>query len=56
MAKYTSPCDEGCSFDSFNYETNYSTCICPIVIDNKEKKIIEKFEKEINVYKNIKER
>ena len=30
VSKYKSPCDEGCSFQNFNYDTNYSTCLCPI--------------------------
>ena len=51
--KYKPPCDEGCNFLSFNYSTNYSTCICPIKIYD-EKKIMDKIIEEINENDNIK--
>ena len=44
--KYGSPCDDGCSFSSFNFETNYSTCIC--TIKNEEKTIGDKIKEELN--------
>ena len=53
IQKYKPPCDEGCSFNSFNYETNYSTCICPIKIED-DKKIIDKIVEEINEINYIK--
>ena len=44
--KIKPPCDEDCSFQSFNSETNYSTCICPIKLDkdNNEYKIESLFD------------
>ena len=48
FAKYAPPCDEGCSFISFNYDINYSTCNFPMKNDNNEKTIKEKIKEEIN--------
>ena len=46
LNKYKPPCDEGCNFLSFDKETNYSTCICPIKF-NKEKSIIDLIKEEV---------
>ena len=34
ISKYKIPCDESCTFHSFNYVTNYSTCYCPIKFED----------------------
>ena len=47
LNKYKLPCDERCDFVSFNYENNYSTCICPIKIEE-EKTITDAIMEEIN--------
>ena len=31
IKKYQKPCDDNCIFESFNYLTNYSTCLCKII-------------------------
>ena len=54
LNKYKPPCDEGCTFHSFNYETNYSTCICPIKLEDDldiKEKIYEEFKE--NEYINL---
>jgi hypothetical protein len=43
IEKYKYPCDENCTFLSFNYDTYYSTCKCQIKSDEKtiKDKLIE---------------
>ena len=51
--KYKHSCDDECTFQSFNYSTNYSTCICPIKVDNEEINIKDTILKKINEYEYI---
>ena len=52
--KYKAPCDDDCIFQSFNYTTNYSTCLCQIK-DDDEKSIKDKIIEEINQNDKIKQ-
>jgi len=36
LLKNAMPCDDGCSFISFDYTTNYSTCLCKIYNEDED--------------------
>jgi len=43
MFKNVKPCDEGCTFISFNLITNYSTCLCKAFNEDKEINLLNEF-------------
>ena len=42
------PCDDGCSFQNFNYSTNYSTCLCKIINEDDNIDLLNELNKKIH--------
>ena len=57
VKKNIKPCDDNCIYQSFNYLTNYSSCVCPIILNDYDEmakeKIMEKIRDNVEEIDNL---